>query len=118
MAALEIIRNRERGIPPYNEFRRLIGLKPIKQFEDLFVDENRPETASNLEGPGSEEAQDLLRELKRIYNNDVEKLDLLVGSLGESIRPDNFGFGETVFQIFILMATRRLQGRPLLHRRL
>ena len=107
LAALEIIRDRERGVPRYNEFRRQIGLRPIRKFEDLFVDENRPETASYLDSP---QAQDLLQELKKIYRNDVEKLDLLVGTLGENIRPDNFGFGETAFQIFILMATRRLQA--------
>jgi len=35
-----------------------------------------------------------------------------VGTLGEGIgnRPTNFGFGETMFQIFILNATRRLQA--------
>ena len=107
MAALEIIRDRERGIPRYNNFRRLIGLNPIRKFEDLFVDENRPETYSNLDSP---EAKDLLQNLKTIYGDDVEKLDLLVGTLGENIRPGNFGFGETAFQIFILMATRRLQA--------
>ena len=110
LAALEIIRDRERGVPRYNELRRQIGLKPIRKFEDLFVDENRPETASALENPGSQASQELLRELKRIYNDDVEQLDMLVGTLGENIRPDNFGFGETAFQIFVLMATRRLQA--------
>ena len=43
----------------------------------------------------------------------VEKLDLLVGTLGEQApdnRPTGFGFGETLFQIFILNATRRLQA--------
>ena len=107
LAALEIIRDRERGVPRYNEFRRQVGLKPIRKFEDLFIDENRPETASYLDDP---KAQELLQDLKRIYRNDVEKLDLLVGTLGENIRPDSFGFGETAFQIFILMATRRLQA--------
>ena len=107
LAALEIMRDRERGVPRYNAFRRQMGLNPIKKFEDLFVDKDRPETASALKDP---KARDLLRELKRIYRNDVEKLDLLVGTLGETIRPDNFGFGETAFQIFILMATRRLQA--------
>lgn len=107
LAALEIIRDRARGVPRYNEFRRLTGLKPIRKFEDLFVDENRPSTANNLK---NSENQELLQELKKIYHNDVEQLDLLVGTLGENIRPDNFGFGETAFQIFILMATRRLQA--------
>ncbi len=42
----------------------------------------------------------------------MEALDLLIGTLAEapSRRPTNFGFGETLFQIFILNATRRLQA--------
>jgi hypothetical protein len=42
----------------------------------------------------------------------VEDLDLMIGSLAESTgnRPTHFGFGETMFQIFILNATRRLQA--------
>ena len=40
----------------------------------------------------------------------VEDLDLLVGTLSEGHRPTNFGFGETMFQIFLLNATRRLQA--------
>ena len=38
------------------------------------------------------------------------QLDLLVGTLAEGHRPTGFGFGETMFQIFILNATRRLQA--------
>lgn len=35
---------------------------------------------------------------------------MLVGTLAEGHRPTNFGFGETMFQIFILNASRRLQA--------
>jgi hypothetical protein len=52
----------------------------------------------------------VVEKLKRIYGNDVEKLDLLVGCLAEAHRPTNFGFGETAFQIFIIQASRRLQS--------
>ena len=34
----------------------------------------------------------------------------MVGTLAEGYRPTGFGFGETMFQIFILNATRRLQA--------
>jgi hypothetical protein len=34
----------------------------------------------------------------------------MIGTLAEAHRPDGFGFGETMFQIFILNATRRLQA--------
>lgn len=90
LAAIDIIRDRERGVPRYNEFRRQIGLKEITKFEDLTTD------------------QTTLAELKRIYSNDVEKIDALVGQLAETVRPDGFAFGETAFQIFILNASRRL----------
>ncbi|QCF27138.1 peroxidase family protein [Hydrocarboniclastica marina] len=90
MAAIDVLRDRERGVPRYNEFRREIGLKPITKFEDLTAD---PELLANL---------------KRLYNNDIEMIDTLVGQLAEETRPDGFGFGETAFQIFILNASRRL----------
>ena len=56
-----------------------------------------------------------MAKLKEVYGSqaaDVEKLDLMIGTLseGQSRRPDKFGFGETMFQIFILNATRRLQA--------
>lgn len=90
MAAIDILRDRERGVPRYNEFRRQIGLKPITKFEDLTSD---PELLANL---------------KSLYNNDIEMIDTLVGQLAEETRPEGFGFGETSFQIFILNASRRL----------
>lgn len=98
MGAVDILRARERGVPRYNEFRRQLGLNPIRSFEDL---------TSN---------PDHLQKLKEVYGDqpaDVEKLDLLIGTLGEDPdrnRPTGFGFGETMFQIFILNATRRLQA--------
>ena len=47
----------------------------------------------------------------RLQDN-VEDLDLLIGTLAEAEdrRPTGFGFGETVFQIFIVSASRRLQA--------
>src|SRR5206468_7858682 len=95
MGAVDILRARERGVPRYNEFRRQLGLNPIGSFDDLTDD------------------KDQVQKLKEVYGNDaedVEKLDLLIGTLSEGHRPDHFGFGETMFQIFILNATRRLQA--------
>ena len=88
----DILRDRERGVPRYNRFRRLLHLKPITSFEDLTSD------------------AETVRDLRDIYGDDVEKLDLLVGCLAEEYRPRGFGFGETAFEIFILMASRRLQA--------
>jgi hypothetical protein len=92
MATIDVLRDRERGVPRYNEFRRQIGLNPITKFEDLTKD---PETLANL---------------KRLYSNDIEKIDTLVGQLAETVRPDGFAFGETAFQIFIMNASRRLMA--------
>ena len=90
MAAIDILRDRERGVPRYHEFRRQIGLRPLTSFEQLT---NDPQ---------------LLADLKSLYNNDIELIDTLVGQLAEETRPEGFGFGETSFQIFILNASRRL----------
>ena len=95
MGAVDILRARERGVPRYNEFRRQLGLNPIRTFEDLTDDTEQ------------------VRKLKDVYGEepgDVEQLDLLIGTLAEGHRPTGFGFGETLFQIFILNATRRLQA--------
>jgi hypothetical protein len=95
LGAVDILRTRERGVPRYNEFRRQLLLKPIRTFKDLTDDEEQR------------------RKLEEVYRGDVEALDLLVGTLAEqspSRRPTNFGFGETLFQIFLLNATRRLQA--------
>ena len=48
--------------------------------------------------------------MKDVYGDDVEALDLLIGTHAETHRPTGFGFGETMFQIFILNASRRLQA--------
>lgn len=94
MAAVDILRARERGVPRYNEFRRQLGLEPIDSFSDLTDDRATVEA------------------IREVYGDDVERLDLLVGTLAEDAahRPSGFGFGETMFQIFILNATRRLQA--------
>jgi hypothetical protein len=95
LGAVDILRARERGVPRYNEFRRQLGLNPIHSFNDLTDNQTHVE------------------KLKQVYGDrpeDVEKLDLMIGTLAEGHRPTGFGFGETMFQIFILNATRRLQA--------
>jgi hypothetical protein len=95
LAAVDILRARERGVPRYNEFRRQLGLQPLRRVEDLT------------------DNQEHVRDIKAVYGDrpeDVERIDLLVGTLAEGHRPTGFGFGETLFQIFILNATRRLQA--------
>ena len=95
LGAVDILRARERGVPRYNEFRRQLGLNPIRRFTDLT---DNSEHVKALEGIYGHRAED------------VESLDLMIGTLAEGHRPAGFGFGETLFQIFILNATRRLQA--------
>lgn len=94
MGTIDIFRDRERLVPRYNEFRRRIGLKPIAKFEELTND------------------SEVVRKLNEIYGGDVEKMDLLVGGLGENDRYKGFAFGNTAFNIFIVMASRRLMADP------
>lgn len=89
VGTIDILRDRERGVPRYNKFRRLINLTSLASFENLTSD------------------AELASELRHIYKNDIESVDLLIGCLAEN-RPPGFGFGETTFQLFLLMANRRL----------
>ena len=60
---------------------------------------------------------ELAEEIRDVYDGDIDRVDLQVGMLAEPL-PPGFGFSDTAFRIFILMASRRLQVRPLLHQRL
>lgn len=95
LATVDILRDRERGIPRYCKFRELLGMKVPKSFEELTDDAAWQ------------------KDLKSVYAR-VEDVDLLVGTLAESrsknAQPTGFGFGDTVFRIFILMASRRLKS--------
>jgi hypothetical protein len=91
LAAVDILRDRERGVPRYNDFRRLLHLEVRQSFEEL------------TENPEWRE------ELRRVYGNDVNRVDLMVGMYAET-PPPGFGFSDTAFRIFILMATRRLKS--------
>ena len=44
-----------------------------------------------------------------MYNNDIDKVDLMTGLYAEPL-PEGFGFSDTAFRIFILMASRRLKS--------
>jgi len=98
MGAIDLYRDRERGVPPYNQLRRELGLQRVPTFDDLSED---PETVATL---------------RRLYGTDeegkdrVDDVDLLIGTLCEGHRPEGFGFGETLFQVFILNASWRLLG--------
>ncbi|MGE0600794.1 MAG: peroxidase family protein [Dehalococcoidia bacterium] len=91
LAAIDILRDRERGIPRYNEFRERLRLPRVASFEDL------------CEDPA------IAQELSTVYGGDIDRLDTMVGMFAEK-PPKGFAFSETAFRIFVLMASRRLSS--------
>ncbi len=91
LATIDILRDRERGVPRYNEFRKLLRKDPVRSFEEL------------TDNPVWRE------EIRRVYGGDLDKVDLMVGLFAEPL-PEGFGFSETAFRIFLLMASRRLKS--------
>jgi hypothetical protein len=91
LAALDLMRTRERGVPRYNAFRRSLHKPPIRRFEEL---SDRPQW---------------VEEIRSVYNGDLDAVDLMVGLFAEPV-PPGFGFSDTAFRIFILMASRRLNS--------
>jgi hypothetical protein len=98
LAATDIYRDRERGVPRYNQFRKLLHKPAIKSFDELTGNDKQ-----------------LAKEIRQIYGTDssgqdrVDLLDLMVGLFAEPV-PEGFGFSDTAFRIFILMASRRLKS--------
>jgi Animal haem peroxidase len=134
--ALDIIRDRERGIPRYNEFRRQYGLKQLTGFNDFIdprlradspervgqqqdavllreiygqhrCDDSKIITTAQKNGDGSA-INDCLGQPNGTLVDNIEDLDTMVGWLAESTRPHGFAISETQLQVFILNASRRL----------
>lgn len=49
------------------------------------------------------------KKIESVYKGKIEDVDLMVGMFGET-PPQGFGFSDTAFRIFILMASRRLNS--------
>jgi Animal haem peroxidase len=92
LAAVDILRDRERGVPRYRRFRELLGRGRINSFEEICP--SKPQWA---------------KELREVYNDDLDSVDLMVGMYAEDV-PEGFGFSDTAFRVFILMASRRLRS--------
>jgi hypothetical protein len=92
LASIDLLRVRERGVPRYNQFRRLFHMKPAESFEEL--------TGGDREAAA---------ELSRVYGGDLESVDLMIGLFAEP-KPKGFGFSDTAFRVFVLMASRRLEA--------
>jgi hypothetical protein len=91
LGTIDILRDRERGVRRYNDFRERLRKPRIERFEDLT------------------ENQKWAQEIREVYDGDIDKVDLQVGMLAEPL-PPGFGFSDTAFRIFILMASRRLKS--------
>jgi hypothetical protein len=136
ITALDIIRDREHGVPRFNEFRRQYGLRQLTSFDD-FTDKALPPDSPARKDQGNNAA--LLREVYGTHvcdsskiitdaqvNDDgspindclghpngsvidnIEDVDTVVGWMSESVRPHGFAISETQFVVFILNASRRL----------
>ncbi|BFM05203.1 hypothetical protein GCM10025791_14110 [Halioxenophilus aromaticivorans] len=136
IVALDIIRDRERGVPKFNEFRRQIGLRTLTSFDD-FINLTLPEDSAERA-----QQEGVVAKLRVIYGthlcdqskvisvvqndgngkpindcfgqpdgtrvDNIEDVDTVVGWLAEYTRPHGFAISETQFHIFILNASRRL----------
>jgi hypothetical protein len=91
LGTIDILRDRERGVLRYNDFREQLRKPRVQRFEDL-----TPNPIWN-------------KEIRDLYEGDIDRVDLQVGMLGEPV-PPGFGFSDTAFRIFILMASRRLKS--------
>ena len=134
--ALDIIRDREHGVPRFNEFRRQYGLRSLTSYED-FVDQHLAP-----DSPQRKQQEETVAQLREVYgthvcdaskvitdaqvNDDgspindclghpngsvvdnIEDVDTVVGWLAEFTRPHGFAISETQFVVFILNASRRL----------
>jgi len=136
VAALDLIRDRERGVPRFNEFRRQYGLKQLTSFDD-FMNKQPPKdpaeraeqerlvkilrevygrhqcdaskiiTAAQVNDDGSQ-INDCLGHADGSMVDNIEDVDTVVGWLAEFPRPHGFAISETQFEVFILNASRRL----------
>ena len=91
VGTLDIVRDRERGVRRYNDFRERLRKPRVERFDQL---------TSN---------QKWAKEIRDVYEGDIDSVDLQVGLLAEPL-PPGFGFSDTAFRIFILMASRRLKS--------
>jgi hypothetical protein len=136
VAALDLIRDREHGVPRFNEFRRQYGLRQLNSYDD-FLDQHLP-----ADSPDRHQQEQMVKTLREVYGqhvcdaakvitaaqrnpdgtpindclghpsgtliDNIEDVDTVVGWLAESTRPHGFAISETQFVVFILNASRRL----------
>ena len=90
LSVVDLVRTRRRGVPRYNDFRAGLHRPRVRSWEELSTNEES------------------VRRLREVYRS-VDEVDTVVGLFAEA-PPEGFGFSDTAFRIFILMASRRLQS--------
>jgi hypothetical protein len=90
LSVLDLVRDRRRGIPRYNDFRRSLHKPRLRRFEEFSSD---PETVARL---------------KEVYRS-VDRVDTMVGLYAEE-PPEGFAFSDTAFRVLLLMTARRLRS--------
>jgi hypothetical protein len=98
LGAIDILRDRERGVPRYNLFRQCFHRPPVRCFEDVT--------------DGDKDTAALIRSVYGIDGSgkdNIDLLDLMVGLYAENL-PYLCGFSDTAFRVFIHMASRRLEA--------
>jgi hypothetical protein len=136
VVALDIIRDREHGVPRFNEFRRQYGLRQLTSFDDFMDPSVSPNSADGQEQHATIQAMrevygqhvcdaskvitdaqlnadgtpinDCLGHANGTLIDNIEDVDTTVGYLAEYKRPHGFAISETQFVVFILNASRRL----------
>ncbi|MGH3813803.1 MAG: peroxidase family protein [Pseudonocardiaceae bacterium] len=91
LATIDVLRDRERGVPRYNRFRKAFHKAPVRDFAQL--------SANPV----------WVEEIRDVYDGDIDNVDLMIGLLAEP-PPRGFGFSDTAFRVFLLMASRRLKS--------
>ena len=90
LAALNIQRGRDHGMPTYNQMRQIYGLLPAEEFSDITLD---PDTLSSL----------------ALIYDDIEDVDLWVGTLAED-HVEGAAVGELFAAALIEQFTALIEG--------
>lgn len=91
LGTVDILRDRERGVPRYNAFREMVHKPQLSSFAELSTNPR------------------WVAEIQDVYDGDIDAVDTLVGMYAEQL-PHGFAFSDTAFRIFVLMASRRLKS--------
>jgi hypothetical protein len=90
LSVVDIVRTRRRGVPRYNDFRAGLHKPRLRRWNQLSDD---PE---------------VVQRIRDVYRS-IDEVDTMIGLFAET-PPEGFGFSDTAFRIFILMASRRIQS--------